>query len=212
MKLPEHQTLLVTAMLIASILTTVQAKASLRQTVKERFPQYNINELPLRDVSCSLSSSGNNVNYGNMTRSQFSPLPAYPNMLTPGTRSLILTVTCSESRVLLLTLTGEPSPYASGLLRYGAMGVINLNMTDASVDGKSVLLRLITRDGTAAKGASKSVPLMPGSRVAPVLNGRPVRGRTLTARLEITPALNNDSLLVTAPNSQSAHFSLHLLK
>lgn len=162
------------------------------------------------DARCTLSAGSGEVNYGPLSRGQLTPLPGRQSLLTPGARSLVLTVTCPDTRELMLTMQGIPSAKGGGQLRYGDNGVILLSMTDASVDGEPVQLRTLDRTGGTGTRSAGSVSLMPGVSVVPVRQGKPVRGSVLTARLEMTPGLSDSSTRVAAPSTSDARFILEL--
>lgn len=143
-----------------------------------------VSEMP-PDTRCSLSVSNPVVDYGVMSRWQLEEVAS--GSVSPGTRSLTLSVVCPYTRVMKLRVQGEGSE--QGGLRYGERGATRLRLLDAQLDGNAVGLRVLTPAGVIRESGGQTVALNAGQQLAPIVQGRLAEGKTLTARLEIQPVL-----------------------
>ncbi|MGP0955598.1 fimbrial protein [Serratia sp. CY68758] len=137
------------------------------------------------DTRCSLSVSNPVVDYGMMSRWQMEDMGA--GNVSPGTRTLMVSVVCPYSRTMILRVEGEASEL--GGLRYGERGATRLRLLDAQLDGNAVELRAITPAGVITDSGGHILALNAGQRLAPVMQGRLAEGKALTVRLEIQPVL-----------------------
>lgn len=94
------------------------------------------------DTRCRLSVSNPVINYGMMSRWQVEDIGA--GRVSPGTRSLTVSVVCPYSRTMSLRVEGENR---EGGLRYGEHGTTRLRLLDAQLDGNAVEVRTVTSAG-----------------------------------------------------------------
>ena len=145
------------------------------------------------DTRCSLSVSNPVVDYGIMSRWQLEDMGT--GSVSPGTRSLTVSVVCSYSRTMSLRVEGEGS---EGRLRYGQHGSARLRLLDAQLDGNTVELCTVTSTGVIIESGGHRLALNAGQRQAPVIQGRLAEGKTLTVRLEIQPILAESDARVSS--------------
>ncbi|CAI0828775.1 fimbrial protein [Serratia marcescens] len=161
--------------------------------------------LPL-DTHCSLLVSNPVVDYGMMSRWQMEDMEA--GNVSPGTRSLMVSVVCPYSRTMRLRVEGEGSEL--GGLRYGERGATRLRLLDAQLDGNAVELRTITPADVITESGGHILALNTGQRLAPVIQGRLAEGKALTVRLEIQPVLAEGDARVGSQQRSETMFTLTL--
>ncbi|RSB24209.1 fimbrial protein [Enterobacter cloacae] len=149
--------------------------------------------LPL-DAHCNLSVSNPVVDYGVMSRWQLEDIGT--GSLSPGTRSLKLSVVCPYSRTIILRVEGESSE--QGGLRYGERGITRLRLQDAQLDNKAVKLRTVTPTSVITESGEYTLALNVGQQLAPVIQGRLAEGKVLTAQLEIQPVMAESETRVSS--------------
>lgn len=159
------------------------------------------------DTRCRLSISNPVVDYGVMSRWQLQAVAG--GRLSPGTRSLTLSVACPYPRAMKLLIEGEGG--AQGGLRFGERGLTHLRLLNAQLDGNTVELRALTQAGTLAKHSGQAIALNAGQQVALVVQGRLAEGRTLTAQLEVKPVMSEDGARVSSRRRSESMFRLTLL-
>lgn len=154
---------------------------------------------------CHFSVSSTQIDYGEMSRWQLQDV-SNGRTVTPGKRTLTLTAVCPFSQKIRLAVRGNRSSH--GEIRYGDRGWISLNIVDAQLDGKSVQMSGITADNQI-KGLTNK--LIPGEYFAATLNGQFARGKSFTARLEITPEIPETAARVASQQSSEAALTIELL-
>ncbi|KHN51566.1 DUF1120 domain-containing protein [Pectobacterium fontis] len=159
------------------------------------------------DTRCNLSVSNPVVDYGIMSRWQLQDLAR--GSVSPGMRSLMFNAVCPYTRTIKLLVQGEGGE--RGDLRYGEHGVTRLRLMDVQLDGHAVELRTLTSTGELKNGGSHAMMLTPGTQLIPVLDGRPVRGKALTARLEIQPILAESEAQVSSPLRSESMLTFSLI-
>ncbi|RTF43319.1 fimbrial protein [Serratia marcescens] len=163
---------------------------------------------PPPDNRCSLSAGAPVVDYGVQSRWQLQDTGG-PQRVTPGKRSLQLNVVCPYSQSMRLTLRGERA--GNGELRYGERGSVALRLLDAQLDGQGVQLAATTSDGVLSGGGQDSLQLLPGNGFAAVQNGRLLKGKSFTARIELEPVMPESAARVSARQVSEANLTLELM-
>lgn len=158
------------------------------------------------DTRCNLSVSHPVVDYGIMSRWQLEDVAG--GNVSPGTRSLTVSVICPYTRTMKLRVEGENSE--QGGLRYGERGTTHLRLLDAQLDGKAVELRAVTPDGDLTENGGQALTLNAGQRLAPVIQGKLAEGKMLTARLEIQPVLAEGDARVSSQQRSETMLTLTL--
>lgn len=162
-------------------------------------------ELP-SDPRCTLSVSNPVVDYGLMSRWQLQNIPG--GSVTPGTRSLTLSVVCPSARAMKLLVQGDAGE--QGELRYGKRGFTQFRLLDAQLDGNALELRTLTPEGVLT-GTGREVLLSVGQQIVPVLQDKHAKGKTLTARLEIQPVLSETEARVSNRQRSESMLTLTLV-
>lgn len=154
------------------------------------------------DNRCTLSVSTPTIDYGNQSRWQLQGTTG--GQLTPGKRALTLSVVCPYTQPIRLALRSD--------LRYGTLGNINVNLSEALLDGQSIQLASTTPDSILNDAPVDSLRLHSGSRFAAVQNGRLATGKNLTLRMEIEPVLAERDARVSGHQSSEATVTLALIQ
>jgi len=170
--------------------------------------QLNQPSLPV-DAGCRLSTGGGMIDYGNQSRWQLQAASSGGNTLTPGKRTITLSVVCPYTQPLRLSMHGDRA--ANGALRYGYRGSTIVRLFDMQLDGQSVQIMNVTPSGAINGTATDTYLLKPGETVAATLNGRLARGKVLTARLEIEPIMTNEEARVTMGTIKESLLTLELV-
>lgn len=157
------------------------------------------------DTRCRLSVSNSVVDYGVISHWQLEYIG--DGRVSPGTRSLTVSVVCPYLRTMSLRVEGEGSERG---LRYGKHGSTRLHLRDAHLDGHAVELRKVTSAGVITESGGHRLALNAGQRVAPVIQGILAEGKTLTARLELQPVLTEDDARVSRPQRSETMLTLTL--
>ena len=170
--------------------------------------QANQPSLPV-DASCRLSTGGGMIDYGNQSRWQLQTASTGGNALTPGKRTLTLSVVCPYTQPLRLIMHGARA--ANGALRYGERGSTVVRLFDMQLDGQSVQIMKVTPSGVVNGTGADSYLLQPGETVAAALNGQLARGKVLSARLEIEPIMTNEEARVAVGTIKESLLTLELV-
>lgn len=160
------------------------------------------------DNRCSLSVGAPVIDYGIQSRWQLQDAGG-PQRVTPGKRSLTLYVNCPYSQAMHLTLRGERAD--NGELRYGNRGSVALRLKETQLDGQSVQVAAVTPDGVINGGEQVSLRLLPDNSFAPVHNGRLLKGKSFTARIELEPIMPESAARVSARQVSEASLTLELM-
>ncbi|WBF46154.1 fimbrial protein [Serratia rubidaea] len=163
---------------------------------------------PPPDSRCSLSAGAPVIDYGVQSRWQLQDAGG-PQRVTPGKRSLQLSVVCPYSQTMHLVLRGERA--GNGELRYGERGSVALRLLDAQLDGQSVQIAAATPDGVIGGAGQTSLRLQPDSGFTAVQNGRPLKGKSFTARIELEPVMPESDARVSARQVSEANLTLELM-
>lgn len=161
------------------------------------------------DARCSVSLGSSFVDYGTLSQWQLQNSVTNPDAVTPGKRTLMLSVVCPYSQKVLLTLRGERA--TNGDLRYGDLGSMIVRVLNAQLDGESVQLIGTSLDSAIKGAANESRRLQPGQTFAPSINGQLAKGKAFTALIEIEPMLPKAKARVSSRQSSEARFKLELM-
>lgn len=172
-------------------------------------PGLDVSEMPPLppDTRCSLSVSNPVVDYGTMSRWQLEEIAG--GSVSPGTRSLALSVVCPYTRAMKLQVQGENSE--QGGVRYGERGYARLRLLDAQLDGNAVELQTLTPTGDITERGGRTLVLNAGEQLAPVVQGRFAEGKIMTVRLEVQPVLAEGDARVSSRQHSEAMLTLTLI-
>lgn len=186
-----------------SVLSTPAVSETLLSGTGAEFPS----SLPA-DSGCSLSASERHIDYGVQSRGQLQAL-AGGSLLSPGQRSVMLTVVCPYAQTMVMAVRGEAT--ASGDLRYGERGGVKLRILDVSMDGKNVHVAATLANGTPDGQPSSGLRLQPGQHVGVIQNGHLLNGKTLSARIEIEPIMPEGDARVSYQHTTESRLTLELI-
>lgn len=196
------KTLLTSLILIFALTPLSKASSAYPGVVEQALPS-----LPV-DTRCSLSIGTPVIDYGSQSRWQLQDT-TNSNEVTPGKRTLMLSVTCPYTQTMRLALHGDRS--ANGTLRYGAQGHVNIRLLEAQLDGQTVQVVTLTPGNSINDTPSDIIQLRPGDSFAAVRNGHLAKGKSFTARLEIEPVLTDSAARVSAHQTNESNLTLELL-
>ncbi|MGY2292418.1 hypothetical protein ACW9H6_21675 [Pseudomonas sp. SDO528_S397] len=129
--------------------------------------------------NCRVSLSQSRVDYG-LVRLGSLPL---------GTRTVQLNILCADPSAMALRFSG-PAADAQGF-QLGHQGRFTLSLRHARVDGQAVQW-----GGAHLSGSAANARLAPGQTLLAQAAGLPVKGRHLTAQVEVDAELAPDALAV----------------
>lgn len=160
------------------------------------------------DTRCSLSAGAPVIDYGTQSRWQLQDADG-SQKVTPGTRTLTLSVVCPYSQSMRLTLRGDRA--ANGDLRYGERGSVTVRLLDMQLDGQNVQVARTTPDGMINGAAESSLLLQPGNSFAATHNGLPIKGKSFTAHIELEPVMPESAARVSARQTSESQLTLELM-
>ncbi|WP_058974001.1 hypothetical protein [Type-D symbiont of Plautia stali] len=163
---------------------------------------------PPPDNRCNLSAGSPVIDYGVQSRWQLQDVGG-PQRVTPGKRSLVLSVLCPYKKAMRLSLHGQRAD--NGELRYGERGSVTLRMLDAQLDGQSVQIVTTTPDGVTRDSGQMGQLLLPGHSFSVVQNGHQVKGKSFTARIELEPVMPESAARVSVNQLSEANLTLELI-
>jgi len=135
-----------------------------------------------RADNCQLSVSQPRIDYGLIRREE----TADSSTLALGTRALQLSVLCVEPSAMALRFLGAAN--GSGF-RFGRQGRFRIHLRHAQVDG-------LTVEWAPQAGEHGGGQLLPGQVLVASAAGAAVKGKRLTAQVEIHVDLPSDALQV----------------
>ncbi|MEG5569400.1 hypothetical protein VIW49_18745 [Enterobacter bugandensis] len=171
-------------------------------------PDHFSSGLVPQDRLCSVTVSSRDVDFGSLSRWQMQET-GRGNALSPGQRTLALSVSCPYSQPLHILVQGESA--ADGNLRYGQAGSLQLEIHDAHVDGQPVQMVPVSRDRVRKGGEQTRISLRPDNGAAASRNGSLITGKNFTARLEVRPQLPESETRVTARQQSETLLTLEVL-
>lgn len=160
------------------------------------------------ETRCNLSVNTPVIDYGTQSRWQLQDAAASQGV-TPGKRTLMVSVTCPTDRTIKLAMHGERS--ASGKLRYGNRGSVDLHVVDAQLDGQDVPLAAITSAGVLVGAPVSSMRLQPGNSFGPALNGKLAKGKNFSVRIELEPVLPESAARIHSREVNESSMTVELI-
>ncbi len=156
---------------------------------------------------CVIHVAREEIEYGVMTNWQLQKTDK-PGVLTPGERTVPVTVTCAHSQPFNLRLSGERN--ARGQLRYGRYGWMRVQITNLHLDGKSVSFALRGGQGDNRQLVFGSAVLHEDSIITPWMDGHAARGRTMAFEIVLEPRVAEGNSSVSAPDVSEGSIRLTL--
>lgn len=163
--------------------------------------------LPIENL-CEVNVSTPKIDYGTRTSGQLKSINS-GQQLSLGKRTLTLNVACPFNQVMQVVLRSSRSH--DGLLQFGDYGSMSLKVLGAEVDGKPTQLTLI-KDGIHKRSASDSLELRPDFGMMATREGKAVKGKTFTAKLEIEAVMAEKEARVSSQQVSEANLTLELIK
>lgn len=188
------------------ILTLLMACTTATAAVE---PGFSVGEPPIPEdrSRCVISAGSGTVDYGVMSRWQLLPT-GRGGELTPGLRTLPVTIACAYSQDFRLRIAGSSS--MAGQVRYGNSGWLKLRVSNLRVDGRATGIVVTSPDEGTREAASGSAAIVDGSLFSPHSDGQKVQGRTVTFDLKLEPRLSERDSRVGAPTESEAGLRITL--
>ncbi|KFK95640.1 MULTISPECIES: hypothetical protein [unclassified Serratia (in: enterobacteria)] len=161
------------------------------------------------DTRCNMSLGAQTIDYGSKTRWELKSSSNTPSSLTPGKRTLMLSVICPYSQPIQFFLSGAGT--AEGQLRYGDKGSLRLTIRDAKVDNNSVQLAISAQNGIITGQPQPLLMLKSDSGFSPTENGQAIKGKVFNAMLDIEPEIKEYDTKVTSPQINETSFTVTLV-
>lgn len=133
---------------------------------------------------CKISLSDANVDFGRIMQPGANDTLGAGNMHVLGKRSITLNAICPKEAKLVLSLRGAQ---LGEQFKFAKKGNININLSNAQLDGHRVELAKIEAPGSVPTSSGPSVIAVPGDMVIPVSVGMPAQGSVLSIQVEISP-------------------------
>lgn len=156
---------------------------------------------------CVISAGGRMVDYGVMSRWQLQETGRGAE-LTPGVRTLPVTVACAYTQEFRLRMVGNSN--LAGQVRYGNSGWLKMRVNNLRVDGRATGIVVSSPNESAREVASGSAAVSDGSLFSPYSEGQRVTGRTVTFNLILEPRLSERDSRVGAPTESEAGLRITL--
>lgn len=188
------------------LMTLLLASTTATATVE---PGFSDGDAPMQaDRSrCVISAGGRMVDYGVMSRWQLQETGRGAE-LTPGVRTLPVTVACGYTQEFRLRMVGNSS--LAGQVRYGNSGWLKMRVNNLRVDGRATGIVVSSVDEGAREVPSGSASVSDGSLFTPYSDGQRVTGRTVTFDLVMEPRLSERDSRVAAPTESEAGLRITL--
>ncbi|MEW5558772.1 hypothetical protein AB1287_00655 [Enterobacter asburiae] len=133
---------------------------------------------------CTVTAGAGVVDFGSRSRGQLGNINGG---MTPGTRTLLVSASCTLPQVMKLRLDGMAR---GGSFNWGgADSILRVRALRAQLDGEGVQLQRLNNAGVPEGQPSASLFITPGDGLMAVHNGLPVHGKQLSVTLEIVPVL-----------------------
>ncbi|TDA48291.1 hypothetical protein [Burkholderia pyrrocinia] len=158
------------------------------------------------DSRCQLAVGVSHLDFGTLTRAQLQA--AGGANLTPGTRSVPVSVTCSRPRAIKLAVQGERN--TDGQFLHGRYGVLRVRLTGAQLDGRPVALVRISSKGTLVSQPANAVTVAPGDVVSIVEGASSPKGQRLTLALDSEPLLPDAATRVASTDSHETRVTVRI--
>lgn len=124
-----------------------------------------------------------------------------------GYRLISLTARCPKASKLVLRLQGAT---LGSQFKFAEKGLVNITLSNALLDGRSVDLAQVKSAGPAVGSYSPSVVAIPGEVVIPVSGGLPALGSVLSVQVEIRPQVPVSELSTRDTKTLEAKLSFHI--
>jgi|GEM_PF-1265787 len=144
---------------------------------------------------CQIQLSNVAVDFGATTRAELLARQISPLAMDAGKQSVTLTATCKEPVLMTLFFHGAAVDATSYAL--GSGGAFTLTASDAHLDGRAVGLGAIQVHGQVPEVKADQIALAPGVGVVPISNNLPLKGSSLSLRIEINATVSNLGSRVT---------------
>lgn len=154
---------------------------------------------------CKITGSQSSLDFGKRNRSGLEMNSR--GKLTPGQRAIRISVLCRFPRKIVLDITGNA---AGRQFIWGNAGEVRIEVQEAELDNRPVLLSRLQRDGLALVGSAPVLTLSPGDYFTPSTSAGQITGKQLTFTLIAEPELDDRRLKLDQPYNGQSLLTIHL--
>jgi len=158
------------------------------------------------DSRCAVSASGNQADFGALSRWQLQPAAEGGDRLSLGKRIVNVSVTCPFSRTMTLRVSGDST--LNGGFRYGQTGELRVVVKEARLDGQPVQLKMQPAGRAEQPG---ELALKANTTLNAVSQGgAAIKGKSLMLQLETEPVLRETDARVAQRQNLESGFTINL--
>ncbi|MFL1552217.1 hypothetical protein ACI77I_24560 [Pseudomonas sp. D47] len=149
---------------------------------------------PVRaEESCGIHLGQADVDYGQIYHPGNATSLDSSNLYAVGTRYVSRNASCPASSRLMLILRGES---VAEHFRFASRSQIQIRLSNASLDSRTVDLALIRAIGELPGLAASTVDVAPGDLIVPVSGGLAAEGSLLSLQIEVSLGVSMDELKI----------------
>ncbi|MCU6359041.1 hypothetical protein [Enterobacter quasiroggenkampii] len=161
--------------------------------------------LPPEPQDCQITGTQSRVDFGTQSRAGLTANSR--GRLTPGQRNIHISVICRFPQSLLLSIAGTIHGQRFG---WGDRADLRIQVRDAKLDNKSVLLSRIQGDSRIVSDGAQTLYLNPGDFFTPVSVSGQTAGKQLSFILTAEPELDEREVTFNRPYSGQSLVTLRL--
>lgn len=155
--------------------------------------------------NCQVMGSQNSLDFGTRNRSGLAV--NHRGKLTPGQRTVRINVVCRFPRKMVLSVVGNANGQQFG---WGDGADVRIEIQDAELDNKPILLSRLQRDGQALADSTPMLTLSPGDYFTPSAKAGQITGKQLTFTLTAEPELDDSRVTFNRPYSGQSLLTIRL--
>ncbi|QCP52215.1 hypothetical protein FAZ95_23840 [Trinickia violacea] len=161
-------------------------------------------------ANCEMQMSTSRFDYGQLSRTELDAQKPEAGGVSLGRRTATLNITCEQPTTMVLRFDAPSA--ASGTFVFAERGNYVMKISEAHLDGSAVALGRISAPGQVPQAAKMSETFESGEGVGLVTDGRPARGRHLTAQIEIETRVPSEALRVRSETQLTGQGQLQLIE
>lgn len=157
---------------------------------------------------CQMTVNESSVDYGTFTRYQLQGDNAQAATLSLGKRQLTLSVNCRMPVTMAVAFRSG----ANGAdYSFGNGGSVTVRMANAQVDGRPAMIGSAAGMGMLPASPAAVAQFAPGQVIVPVVDGRPAKGTSFSAQVEVDPRVPAANAKVAGRTSLETNGTFQLI-
>ncbi|CAG4909545.1 DUF1120 domain-containing protein [Paraburkholderia saeva] len=157
---------------------------------------------------CQMTVNDSSVDYGVFTRYQLQGENPQAPTLSLGKRQLTLNMNCRMPVTMAVAFRSG----ANGAdYSFGNGGTVTVRMTGAQVDGRPALVGSSAGAGMIPASPAAIAQFAPGQVIVPIVDGRPAKGTSFSAQVEVDPRIPAANARVAGRTSLESNGSFQLI-